>query len=552
MLVTKLSAIIIDLIYDRCNIQKRSLGMIRVTQIRVPIGHTTLQLEEAIKKELGYKGDIKGRYNIVKQSLDARKGRELSYTYAIDVEILNEAKYIKRSKNATVSQTVSYSFPEHGNEEVKGRIVIVGCGPAGLFCGYMLAKEGYKPLIIERGEAVDDRKKTVDAFWNGGELNTESNVQFGEGGAGTFSDGKLNTLVKDSSGRNKKVLEIFVNAGADKEIMYVNKPHIGTDVLHEVVRNMRNDIIKYGGEVRFNTKLTDIFTKNGKVCAIEVNDNETIETDVVVLALGHSARDTFYMINDRDFEMIPKAFAVGLRIEHPQEMISQSQYHEHYKSLPPASYKLTYQSEKEKRGIYSFCMCPGGYVVNASSEKGRLAVNGMSYNKRDSDNANSAMIVTVTPDDFKIQGPLGGVEFQRQLEENAYNAGGGKVPVQLFGDYKENRKSTSYGSVKPLTKGANAFANLRDILPEYINRTMIEGIDAFDRNIKNFNMADAILSGVESRTSSPLRIVRDENFEANIKGVYPCGEGAGYAGGITSAAMDGIKVAEMIAKKFHS
>lgn len=524
--------------------------MIRLTQIKTPIKHTSKDLENAIKKELNYKGDLTNKYTIIKQSIDARKGRELSYTYVIDVNVDNEEKYLKKSKKATISKTVNYTFNATGTDKIDGRVVIVGCGPAGLFCGLMLAKAGYKPLIIERGEAVDERKKTVNEFWNGGKLNKESNVQFGEGGAGTFSDGKLNTLVKDSSGRNRKVLEIFVEAGADKEILYVNKPHIGTDVLHDVVKNIRNQIISYGGEVRFNTKLTNIFAKNGNVCAIEVNNNETINTNALVLALGHSARDTFEMISNK-FELVPKSFAVGVRIEHPQEMINISQYHEHYKLLPPASYKLTYQASTN-RGIYSFCMCPGGYVVNASSEDGRLAVNGMSYNKRDSDNANSALIVTVTPEDFVGDSPLKGMYFQQKLEEKAYNIGNGKIPVQLFGDFKENHISTSFGRVKPITKGDIQFANLREIFPKFINDTLTEGIDAFDKNIKDFNMADAILLGVESRTSSPVRIVRNENFETNINGVYPCGEGAGYAGGITSAAMDGIKVAEMIAKKFHS
>ena len=417
-------------------------------------------------------------------------------------------------------------------------------------CAYLLAENGYKPLILERGEKVENRVKTVEEFFKNNKLNPESNVQFGEGGAGTFSDGKLNTLTKDKFNRCKFVFETFVSCGANEEIMYMNMPHIGTDVLRNVVINMRNKIVSMGGEFMYNTCLTNISIDSCRVKAIEVNNSMIIDTDILVLAIGHSARDTFKMLNNLGLNMEPKAFAVGVRIQHPQEMININQYGDnYYKELGPASYKLTYKAQNG-RGVYSFCMCPGGYVVNASSENGRLAINGMSYYKRDSHNANSAIVVTITPDDFG-SGVMDGVRYQSELEERAYNLGKGMIPIQLLRDYYDDRESTCLGRVEPIFKGKYRYANLNDLYPKYINDSLKEAFLHFGRKIKGFDDGDSIIAGIESRTSSPIRINRDVDYVSNIGGIYPCGEGAGYAGGITTSAIDGLKVAEAIISKYR-
>jgi len=527
--------------------------MIRIQQLKLSPGHSEEQMVSEIAKALKIKKDGIRSYRIAKRSIDARKKNDIKFVYAIDVETSDEKVIIRKVNNNNVMSTneVPYVFPPSGDEELKRRPVIIGTGPAGLYCGLFLAKHGYRPILLERGEEVQKRMKSVDRFWNTGILDTSSNVQFGEGGAGTFSDGKLNTLVKDPVGRNRKVLEVFVDAGAPSEILYLNKPHIGTDVLSRVVENIREEIKRYGGEVRFGSQVTDIEIENGSVRSVTVNDREKIETDIAVLSIGHSARDTFEMLHRKSVPMTQKCFAVGVRIEHPQALINQAQYGTtENQYLPVADYKLVKQLQ-DGRSIYSFCMCPGGYVVDASSEENRLAVNGMSYHARDSRNANSAMIVTVTPEDFGSDHALAGVEFQRRLEEKAFAAGAGKIPAQLFGDFCDNRGSTMLGDIEPCMKGEYVLTNLREALPDFLSRSLIEGIRGFDGMIRGFGRMDAVLSGVESRTSSPVRITRDEYFESEIAGLYPCGEGAGYAGGITSAAMDGIKVAEAVAKKYH-
>lgn len=529
--------------------------MLKITGLKLNISHTEEELLSKASKELKVMPrDIKS-YRILKKSIDARKG-VVKYIYSIEVEIADEKntltkKYIVNNNNVTLTNRKYYDAPESGNDKLNLPPVIVGSGPAGLFCAYQLSLLGYKPILIERGESVDERCKTVNRFWDSNSLNTESNVQFGEGGAGTFSDGKLNTLVNDKLGRNTYVLDTFCENGAPESITYDSKPHIGTDILKDVVKNMRNSIIEAGGTVRFNTKLTDMIYKDGRISEIEVNNSEKIPCEVLVLALGHSARDTFEMLYNKKLVMEPKSFAVGVRIEHPQEMINLNQYGEHfYKSLPAAPYKLA-KNVSTGRNVYSFCMCPGGYVVNASSEKDRLAVNGMSYSARDSHNANSALIVNVNPADFdEPDNPLSGLKFQRKLESAAYLEGKTNIPVQLYGDYKQNTITKTVGSFEPCIKGRYNFANLNNIFPEYINKSIVEGIESFTGIIKNYNRNDAIMSGVESRTSSPLRITRNDNFESNINGIYPCGEGAGYAGGIMSAAMDGLKVSEAIIAKY--
>ena len=535
--------------------------MIRINQLKLSVGHTKADMKKKAAKMMRIPEDKILSLVPVRQSLDARKKNELLYIYSLNATVSGkEGAVIKNAKNVNVVLNTAkpYRFPEHGQEPLCHRPVIVGFGPAGMFCGLMLARAGFSPLILERGEDVDSRTQKVEAFWRGGELNPESNVQFGEGGAGTFSDGKLNTLVKDPSGRNKKVLEILAEAGADPSITYVNKPHVGTDVLSRVVKNIRQEIIRLGGEIRFGCKLTDFSEAGGRLISVTVSQREeggfyreeTIPAQAVVLAIGHSARDTFRMLSEKSLDLQAKAFAVGLRIQHPQKQINFSQYGvEEPGSLGAASYKLTKQTSSG-RGIYSFCMCPGGFVVNASSETGRLAVNGMSNHDRAGTNANSALIVTVTPEDFPNPGPLGGVEFQRRLEEAAFNCGKGKIPVQLYGDFKAGTLSRAFGDVEPAFKGGYSFGNLREVLNPSLTDAMTEGIDSFGRIIDGFDRPDAILAGIESRTSSPVRIPRTPELESAVRGLYPCGEGAGYAGGITSAAMDGIRTAEMIVTRF--
>lgn len=527
--------------------------MIRITQLKLPVDHRQEQLRKKIARTLKC-GEDTFSYEIVRQSLDARHKDDKKFVYTVDVSTPAEKKMLRknRDKNVTFFEKKEYCFPKPGEEVLKNPPVVVGSGPAGLFCAWYLARAGYRPLVLERGQEAQKRKETVDRFWKDGILDPESNVQFGEGGAGTFSDGKLNTLVKDPNGRNHEVLKRFVEAGAPQEIVYQQKPHLGTDVLIGIVETMRHQIEEMGGSFRFESKVTDLCMENGRLCALEINDKEKIPAEVCVLALGHSARDTFSMIHRRGIFMQPKSFAVGLRIEHPQKMINMDLYgEEENEALGAASYKVTHTCENG-RGVYSFCMCPGGYVVNASSEEGMLAVNGMSYQARDSKNANSALIVTVSPEDFPEEGVLGGITFQRNLEKAAWELGKGRIPVQLFEDFKEHRKSTEFGEVVPQMKGAYVLADVRSILPKEIGDSIEEGVTAFGRKIKGFDRPDALLSGIESRTSSPVRIVRDRQGCANIEGIYPCGEGAGYAGGITSAAMDGIKTAEFICEKFKN
>ena len=524
--------------------------MINIKQVKIPISDDN---DKYIIKKLSkvLNTNIK-KYIIKKKSIDARDKNNILYIYEFDVEVDNERKVINNNhnKDISISNEEKYIFKVKGTNKLNYRPVIVGSGPAGLFCAYMLSEQGYNPIIIERGERIEDRVKTVEHFFKTNELNINSNIQFGEGGAGTFSDGKLNTLTKDKENRHKKVFEIFIENGAPKEIMYINKPHIGTDILRKVITNMRNKIISMGGEFRFNTCLTDLIIDNNQIKSIKVNDDEIIKTDIIILALGHSARDTFYMLDKHGINMKPKNFAVGLRIEHPREMIDKNQYGSSYKDLPSASYKLTYKANNG-RSVYSFCMCPGGFVVNASSENHRLCVNGMSNYKRDEKNSNSAIVVNVKTSDFNEE-LFGGMNFQRKLEEEAYKEGNSKIPIQLFDDYVNNKKTTKLGEITPNIKGNYSFSNLNNIFPDYINESLKEAISYFGKKINGFDRKDSILLGVESRTSSPITIVRDETLTSSINGIYPCGEGAGYAGGITTSAIDGIKVAEKIANKYKN
>lgn len=522
--------------------------MIRVRQIKID---AHLDQEKNITKKLASRLKIKEKeiqnYQIKKQSLDARDKNIIFYVYDIDVEVLNEEYILNYNKDSLIIKTPKeeYQKIEALNKNIAP--IIIGSGPAGLFAAHTFIESGIIPTIIERGEKIEDRIKTVNKFWETGILNENSNVQFGEGGAGTFSDGKLNTLVKDKLFYGKHVLETFIKFGAPPEILYSYKPHIGTDILREVIKNMREYLISKGAIFKYNSCLTDIIIKNNKIKEIVINNKEIVRTDILILAIGHSARDTFKLLAEKGLKMEAKPFAVGYRIEHPQDMINESQYGNFYKKdLGPANYKLTYQSSNSL-GVYSFCMCPGGFVVNASSENNRLAVNGMSNYKRDEENANSALIVTVNASTYGSD-LFSGLNFQENLEKTAYELGKGSIPIQLLKDYYNNIPSTKLGSVKPSMKGTYTLTNLNNLLPPELNFALKEAIDNFDKKIKNFKYDDAILSGIESRTSSPIKILRDSNFSSNIDGIYPCGEGAGYAGGIQTSAIDGIKVAEAIMK----
>lgn len=504
---------------------------------------------------------------ILRRSYDFRYKPELFYVYSVEVSLVNTdaEKLIRRLKNnnISVSQRKEYKFPyTNSRDSAKERPIIIGTGPAGLFCGYMLAMNGFAPILLERGEPVEVRTKTVERFFENGLLNPESNVQFGEGGAGTFSDGKLNTLVKDKDGRNRAVLSVFCDNGAPEEIMYDSKAHIGTDELKNVIVNMRKKMLENGADIRFNARVTDFIIKNNEVSGVVINGTEILEGSMVIVAIGHSARDTFPILLDKGLQMEPKDFAVGLRVMHPQSLINQSQYGACEDSfIGAAPYKLTGDQKDGSNNVYSFCMCPGGYVVNASSESGHLAVNGMSYHSREGDNANSAIIMTVKKEMFEDKSPLGGISFQRDLEKKAYELNNGDIPVQEYKDFyfsvKGNHVSYDedtdcyYESFKPAILGNYKKADLTQIFPAKMNELFVDGMESFARKIKGFNHPKTILAGVESRTSSPIRLLRDENLESNVKGLYPCGEGAGYAGGITSAAMDGIRVAEFVAKKLE-
>ena len=546
--------------------------MIRLREIKLPVGHSKSDMKAAVNKRLALGKLLKGRavaysITVIRRSLDARRKPELVYVYEVGIVFDNDAderllkKKLKPDSKLSYEELIDYKPYEHidrGSDDTDARPVIIGAGPAGLFCAYILATAGLKPIVAERGKCVNERIKDVEDFWRGAPLDLDSNVQFGEGGAGTFSDGKLNTMVKDPHGRIAFVLKTFVKFGAPNDIIYSAKPHIGTDILKQVIPAMRTEIIKLGGEFWFSSKLESIRITNDVLTQITVS-KRTYDVKDVVLAIGHSARDTFEMLRDSGIKMEPKPFAVGFRMQHPQSVINMSQYGAYEVSgLGAADYKVTnyknrtndpYEDEP-KRNVYSFCMCPGGYVVNASSETGRLAVNGMSNRNRDSGNANSAIVIGVFPEDYAscdTKDPLCGMHFQRKLEESAYLLGEGSIPVQRYIDYKKRVCTNEFGDVKPCTMGQWSPADLSGILTEEMRNEFIKAVEGFGHSIQGFNQDDALLFAIESRTSSPVKIVRDDTtYMSNIAGLYPCGEGAGYAGGITSAAVDGIKVAEAI------
>ena len=528
--------------------------MIRIRQIRILVDDYSYDnLVDKCIKVLRISKDDLISFNIYRRSIDARKKPLVYYSFIVDVKTENEGFILKNNKSKDIvyvnDEELRYSFVPSGKRKLSDRPIIVGCGPCGLMAGYMLASYGYRPIILERGSDVDIRSKDVEEFWNSNKLNISSNVLFGEGGAGTFSDGKLNTLVKDKDNYQRKVFEIFVENGAPSEILYDSKPHIGTDLLRNMVKNIRNRIIDMGGDVRFNTMLTDINITDNKLESIVVNNKDIIKCDVLILAIGHSARDTFRMLYNKGVSMESKPFAVGIRVQHPQDMINLCQYGCSNSNLENASYKLTYKSSTG-RGVYTFCMCPGGYVVNASSSENKLYINGMSNYNRDSGIANSAVIVTVGADDYG-NGVLSGLEFQEKLETIAYEIGNGNIPVSLYRDYKNNSISSSFGNFLPKFKGKYKFANINKIFSSDINNSLKEGIDYFGTKINGFDRDDTIVAGVETRTSSPVRIIRDDGFQSSVLGIYPTGEGAGYAGGITTSAIDGIIAFEKISSVYR-
>lgn len=528
--------------------------MIEIKGIKLPVDHSQKMLEQQILKKL--KLHEIPSYKILKRSIDARKKPDIYYIYQIGVFCDQEKKIIRNinDKNVMLTELINYEIPSVGTEEMLHHPLIIGAGPGGLFCGLQLAKMGYAPIIAERGLDVEARSKVVDEFFESGRLNPDCNIQFGEGGAGTFSDGKLNTQVKDKYGRIQYVLETFVKHGAKEDILFDYKPHVGTDILKKVIMGIRKEIESYGGIFTFDTKVTDFRIKDNKITGVKLKQKEFetwVAVDTVILAIGHSARDTFQVLYDKGISMSAKEFAMGVRVEHPAKWIQEASYGNGKAAdiLPAAPYKLTHQT-KDGRGVYSFCMCPGGYVVNASSEEGRIAVNGMSYSGRNGENSNSAIVVSIKQSDFESNHPLAGVYYQQQLEEKIFREGNGKVVVQKYQDFCDDECTTSLGCITPQIKGGYQFGNLNRCLPSFITEGIKEAIPVFGNKIKNFNHPDVILSGVESRTSSPVRIWRNDAFESNIAGLYPCGEGAGYAGGIMSAAVDGIKVAEEIMKRY--
>jgi hypothetical protein len=528
-------------------------AMLRLSELRLPLDHPAEALAPAIVKRLGISAEELISFTVFKRSYDARKSHSLSFIYIIDLEVKNEAALLRKFADdihVKATPDTEYHFIGKAPPNFDHRPVVIGFGPCGIFAALILAQMGFKPIVLERGKAVRERTQDTWGLWRKNTLNPESNVQFGEGGAGTFSDGKLYSQIKDPKHYGRKVLTEFVKAGAPPEILYVAKPHIGTFRLVGMVEAMRAEIQQLGGEIRFQQRVTEVVIDDGQVRGVKTASGDEIRTDHVVLALGHSARDTFEMLHEKGVFMEAKPFSVGFRIEHPQSLIDKARLGAHagHPLLGAADYKLVHHAANG-RSVYSFCMCPGGTVVAATSEPNRVVTNGMSQYSRNERNANAGIVVGITPADYP-GGPLAGVEFQRQLESHAFVLGGGtyEAPGQLVGDFLKGKASTALGSVEPSYKPGVHLTDLATALPDYAITAMREALPAFDRQIKGFNLYDAVLTGVETRTSSPLRITRGEDCQSlNVKGLYPAGEGAGYAGGILSAGVDGIKVAEAVA-----
>lgn len=524
--------------------------MIRISNVHLPLDYTDDTVKIRIAKELRISKNAIKNASLFRRSIDARKKDNIYFLCTVDAELnINEDSVLKKAKNAVKATPYEYNVPKW---QGGASPIVVGMGPAGLFAALILAQSGAKPIVIERGKDVDSRTQDVSLFWKSGKLDVNSNVQFGEGGAGTFSDGKLNTGTKDN--RQRKVLEEFVKHGAPQEILYNAKPHIGTDKLKETVKNIREEIIALGGTVKFQTKLVGINTDGEKIKSAVVEKNgkiDSIETDKIILAVGHSARDTFEMLYDKNLPIEAKAFSVGARIEHLREKIDKAQYGKFAgnKNLGAATYKMNVHTSNG-RGAYTFCMCPGGKVVNASSEENMLVVNGMSEFARNAENSNSALLVGVDSKDFGSDEPLAGMYYQQKLEKNAFRLGGKNysAPVQRVSDFLQSHKSERLGEVMPSIAPKYELCDLNDILPDYVSAAMKQAVSEMGRKLKGFDNGDAVLTGIETRSSSPVRILRNPATlqSVGMSGLYPCGEGAGYAGGIISAAVDGIKCAEKI------
>lgn len=528
--------------------------MLRITQIKLSIQDDLVAVKAQVAKKLKIKPVDILTFRIYKESIDARKRGEINFIYTVDIRVADESRFLTgKFKNVAMTPDLTYKNPQMGTTKLTHRPVVIGFGPAGMYAALLLAQMGYKPLVLERGEAVDERVKSINDFWEAGKLNPHSNVQFGEGGAGTFSDGKLTSRVEDLRGR--KVLSEFVNAGAPEEILYKAHPHVGTDLLRDIVKNIRKEIISLGGEVRFNTQVNHVEINDNKLEGLTLTSGEFIQAQQAILAIGHSARDTFGELYRDGVKMTAKPFAVGVRVEHPQTVIDKAQYKEFagHPRLGAAEYRLTHKA-KNGRGVYTFCMCPGGLVVASASEVGHLVTNGMSEHARDQHNANSGLLVQVFPEDFGSEHPLAGIDFQRALEKKAYELGGRtyQAPAQLVGDFLKGQPSTVMGSVTPSYSLGVMPTDLTALFPDYISDALKDALIGLDKKMHGFAMSDAVMTGVESRSSSPLRINRDEaNFQSeSTTGIYPSGEGAGFAGGIVSAAIDGLKCAEALISQF--
>ncbi len=534
--------------------------MIRITELRLPIEHAPEELEASILKRLGISSKDLVDFIVFKRSYDARKNIALAFIYTIDVSAKNEEAILTKfghDQHVRPSPDTSYHFVAQANNQsgnpLPERPVVIGFGPCGIFAALVLAQMGFKPIVLERGKQVRERTQDTWGLWRKNVLNPESNVQFGEGGAGTFSDGKLYSQIKDPKFYGRKVIQEFIKAGAPEEIAYVAKPHIGTFRLVGVVEKMRQEIISLGGEVRFQQKVTGFEIQDGEIAGIHLESGEKLAARHVIIALGHSARDTFKALHEAGVYIEPKPFSVGFRIEHPQSLIDRARLGPHAGNplIGAADYKLVHHA-KNGRAVYSFCMCPGGTVVAATSEENRVVTNGMSQYSRNERNANAGIVVNVDPEDYggSAENPLAGIDFQRALESKAFELGGRnyEAPGQLVGDFIAGQTSTEFGKVIPSYKPGVHLTDLAQALPDFVIEAMREALPAFEKKIKGFAMHDAVLTGVETRTSSPLRITRGNNYQSlNVKGLYPAGEGAGYAGGILSAGVDGIKVAEALA-----
>lgn len=525
--------------------------MIRIHQCKLSIDQPIQSLKDVILKKLKIKEHELLSYHIFKESIDARDKHQLYFNYCVDCEVVNESKILKKSmKDISLTPVLTYQFPICGNKELKNRPIVIGFGPAGMFAALLLAQMGYQPIVFERGECVEKRLESVQNFWQNGVLNPSSNVQFGEGGAGTFSDGKLTTRVKDL--RSRKVLEEFVKFGAPEEILYEAHPHIGTDLLQGIVRRIREEIIRLGGDIHFESMVDDFEIKEGKICSIHAK-GVWYPCEQVILAIGHSARETFIKLYEKKVEMQAKAFAIGARVEHKQSFIDKVQFKKFagHPRLGAAEYRFVHKASNG-RGVYTFCMCPGGTVVPSASSINKVVVNGMSEHARNEENANSALLVQVSPDDFGIH-PLDGIKFQERLEEKAFEMGGKnyKAPAQKIEDFLQNKVSDTRGEIHPSYNIGVTYCNLHELFPKEITETLIEGITAFDRMLPGFAQ-DALMTAVETRSSSPVRILRHEDTlsSLNVSGLYPCGEGAGYAGGIVSAGIDGLRCAEKIIQNY--